>query len=54
MVLQAGMLVEHARFGEGKVLAVNGDTDNAIATIAFRNVGEKKLLLKYAKLTVKQ
>ena len=50
---KAGTIVEHARFGEGKITALAGSEENATATIIFRNVGEKKLLLKYAKLTVK-
>ena len=48
----AGTHVEHARFGEGEIVELSGSSDNATAVIRFRNVGEKKLLLKYAKLTV--
>ena len=47
-----GTLVEHARFGEGEIKALSGSPDNATATILFRHVGEKKLLLKYAKLNI--
>ncbi len=47
-----GTHVEHARFGEGEIKALSGSPDNATATIEFRHLGEKKLLLKYAKLTI--
>lgn len=47
-----GMTVEHVRFGVGMVLRVEGQGEQAKATVAFRNVGTKQLLLKFAKLTV--
>ena len=50
--LQVGMQVRHARFGKGKVLAVEGLGGNKKATVFFTNVGQKQLLLKFAKLTV--
>jgi DNA helicase-2/ATP-dependent DNA helicase PcrA len=50
--LQAGMEVEHQRFGRGKVLAVDGMGVNKKATVFFANVGQKQLLLKFAKLTL--
>ena len=40
------------RFGIGKVLAVEGRGENAKATVEFRNVGTKQLLLKFAKYTI--
>ena len=42
------MEVEHDRFGKGKVLQIEGDK----ATVFFPNVGQKQLLLKFAKLTI--
>ena len=50
--LQAGMQVMHERFGKGKVLAVEGLGGNKKATVFFNNVGQKQLLLKFAKLTI--
>ena len=50
--IKPGMTVEHARFGIGKVLAIDGSSDNAKATIHFGSAGQKQLLLKFAKLKV--
>ena len=47
-----GSRVEHAKFGIGEVVELCGPADACKATVRFQNVGEKKLLLKYAKLTV--
>jgi DNA helicase-2/ATP-dependent DNA helicase PcrA len=51
-LLQAGMLVEHAKFGAGKILQIEGSPGNQKATVFFKNVGQKQLLLKFAKLTI--
>ena len=48
--LQVGMQVEHDRFGKGKVISVEGLGANKKATVFFSNVGQKQLLLKFAKL----
>jgi len=45
-----GMRVKHQRFGRGVIKALEGDGANKKALIEFENVGEKKLLLKFAKL----
>jgi len=50
--LQVGMEVEHERFGMGKVLHLEGDSANQKATVFFSEVGQKQLLLKYAKLRI--
>ncbi len=50
--LKVGNEVLHDRFGKGVVLSIEGDPDNAKAIIKFENEGEKKLLLKFAKLKV--
>ena len=50
--LQAGNVIEHERFGIGDVISVVGTGDNCKATVHFRNVGEKQLLLKFAKFKV--
>lgn len=47
--IQPGMRVRHERFGEGKVLQVDG-TDKA--TVFFTQFGQKQLLLKFAKLQI--
>ncbi len=50
--LQVGMEVRHQRFGKGKVISVEGLGGNKKATVFFVNVGQKQLLLKFAKLTM--
>lgn len=50
--LQAGMQVEHERFGTGRVLTMEGDFPNNKATVFFEGVGQKQLLIKFAKLRI--
>lgn len=50
--LQAGMEVEHARFGRGKVTRMEGAFPNQKATVMFAAAGEKQLILKFAKLKI--
>lgn len=50
--LKVGQVIEHERFGIGDVEKVEGAGDNAKATIRFRNVGVKQLLLKFARFKV--
>ena len=52
--IQEGKLVLHLKFGEGKVLKLDGGADNRIATIHFREISqpEKRIMLKFAKLQV--
>lgn len=50
--LKVGNVIEHERFGIGTVLMVEGVGDNAKARIKFLNVGEKTLLLKFARYKV--
>ena len=45
-----GDTVLHERWGEGVVLTVKGHGEDAEATIAFSDAGEKRLLLSYAPL----
>lgn len=47
-----GAMIEHQRFGIGKVLQLAGVGENAKATVEFRNAGTKQLLLKFAKYKV--
>ncbi len=51
--IQAGMVVEHQRFGEGKVLNVEGRAPDLKATVFFHSGTQKQLLLKFAKLKIK-
>lgn len=50
--IRAGVQVEHQRFGKGKVLNVEGNGASRKATVFFPAVGQKQLLLKYARLKV--
>lgn len=50
--LKIGDHVLHDRFGKGTVISIEGDPENAKALINFENEGDKKLLLKFAKLKV--
>ena len=50
--LKEGSVIEHERFGIGSVLSIEGSGDNAKARIRFLNVGEKTLLLKFARYKV--
>ncbi len=50
--LRPGTAVFHAKFGEGKVLAIEGVDDDARAQVHFPRHGTKWLALAVAKLTV--
>jgi len=52
--IQTGMKVLHIKFGEGKVLSIDGSTDNRIATIFFKEIDnpERRIMLKFAKLQI--
>lgn len=50
--LRVGVKVRHDRFGEGEVIAIEGDGGNAKATVVFTHFGQKQLLLKFARLTI--
>ncbi|MFC2130666.1 ATP-dependent helicase [Bacteroidota bacterium] len=45
-----GDMVQHSKFGKGKVLAVAGSGNNVKAVVHFNSVGKKVLMLQYAKL----
>ena len=51
-VITVGDTVMHAKFGKGKVVALEGSAPNEKATVFFPSVGQKQLLLKFAKLEV--
>jgi DNA helicase-2/ATP-dependent DNA helicase PcrA len=51
--LEEGMNVEHSRFGNGKVLTIEGKGNDKKALIDFESNGKKNLLLRFAKLKIK-
>ena len=50
--IMTGMKVSHEKFGIGKVMGVEGEGDSRKATVFFEGVGQKQLMLKFAKLSV--
>ena len=50
--LAIGCRVMHERFGIGQVIAIEGDMPNTKVTIHFQNIGQKQLLMKFAKLKI--
>lgn len=50
IALKPGDNVRHATFGIGSVLSVEGSGDNTKAKVAFKEYGEKQLLLKFARI----
>ena len=50
--LAVGVRIRHDRFGEGQVSAISGEGDNRKITVDFDHVGQKHLLLKFAKFTI--
>jgi len=49
-----GVTVLHLKFGEGKIVGVEGAKDNKVATIQFKDdeMPERRIVLKFAKLQV--
>lgn len=52
--IQSGMVVLHQKFGKGKILMIEGNKDNRVATILFNEIEnpQRKIILKYAKLQI--
>ena len=50
--IQAGMMVEHEKFGFGNVMSVEGPDNNRKVTINFHQAGTKQILLRYAKMRI--
>ena len=50
--LQEGSVIEHQRFGVGRVIKIEGSGENRKATVEFKNTGTKQLLLKFARYKV--
>ncbi len=51
---QNGMEVEHEKFGFGKIISLEGTLPDVKATVFFQGLGNKQLLLKFAKLMIKK
>ncbi|TCC88997.1 ATP-dependent DNA helicase [Pedobacter hiemivivus] len=49
---QNGMEVEHEKFGFGKIISLEGTLPDVKATVFFQGLGNKQLLLKFAKLRI--
>ena len=52
--IQSGVRVLHLKFGEGKVISIDGSPGNRVATIYFQGIDnpERRIMLKFAKLQV--
>lgn len=50
--IMPGMKVQHEKFGVGTVQVIEGSGDSRKATVFFEGVGQKQLMLKFARLTV--
>ena len=50
--LQEGNMIEHQRFGVGRVIKIEGSGENQKATVEFKNTGTKQLLLKFARYRI--
>lgn len=52
--LKVGTKVKHDRFGQGEIVGLEGEFPNRKATVEFKDIGKKQLLLKFAKLHIIQ
>ena len=50
--IEEGQIVKHAKFGLGEIIKIEGTDPNKKAKVNFEIVGEKQLLLKFAKLQI--
>lgn len=50
--LSIGTIVSHERFGKGEIVGLEGEFPNTKATVEFKGIGKKQLLLKFAKLQI--
>ena len=50
--LREGSVIEHQRFGVGRVVRLEGSGENQKATVEFKNTGTKQLLLKFARYKI--
>ncbi len=47
-----GSVIEHQRFGVGRIVKIEGTGENTKATVEFKNAGTKQLLLKFARYNI--
>lgn len=52
--IQVGMRVHHDKFGYGIVKSIEGENNDRKAIVFFEAMGEKQLLLRFAKLSIVQ
>jgi DNA helicase-2/ATP-dependent DNA helicase PcrA len=52
--IQTGMKVLHLKFGEGKVLSIDGGQNNRVATVYFNGIDnpQRRIMLRFAKLQI--
>jgi len=50
--IKSGMNVEHQQFGTGRIVQIEGEGTNKKAVVFFPKFGEKKLLLRFARLRI--
>ena len=50
--LKVGLKVKHSNFGYGEILKIDTDNNQNKAVVKFKTVGEKTLLLNFAKLEI--
>ena len=52
--IEEGMRVMHLKFGEGEVILIDGERDNRVATIFFKQLQEpeRRIMLRFAKLQI--
>lgn len=50
--ISVGTNIRHSRFGEGMIKSIDNSSGDTIIIVDFKNVGEKKLLLKFAKFEI--
>ena len=51
-VFTTGIVVEHPKFGKGKIIATNGEGAEKIAVVDFDKMGEKKMFVAFAPLKI--
>lgn len=50
--IRVGTVISQSRFGQGRVVSIEGEGDNTMVVIQFEQVGRKKLLLKFARFSI--
>ena len=53
--IEIGQRILHLKFGEGKIVGIEGAKDNRVATIHFKDLTDqpqRKIMLKFAKLQI--